>query len=174
MAERPFSVLFPCTGNSARSIMAECALSRWGRGRFHAYCRGSHPTGQVHPMTLRVLQDLHSRTECPRSRSWKEFTSPRAPALDVVFTVCDSAAVEVCPVWPGQPITAHWGVEDPTAFRGPEDKTYKFFKRIHGHCDNRIKIFVSLPMASLDRPSLQERLDAIGQEMPRESTVAGA
>ena len=86
MAERPFSVLFPCTGNSARSIMAECALSRWGRGRFHAYCRGSHPTGQVHPMTLRVLQDLHSRTERPRSRSWKEFTSPRAPALDVVFT----------------------------------------------------------------------------------------
>ena len=166
MADKPYNVLFLCTGNSARSIMAECILNRWGQGRFRAYSAGSQPKGRVHPMTLRLLRDYNYRTEGLRSKSWDEFAEPGAPPLDFVFTVCDNAAKEVCPVWPGQPMTAHWGVEDPAAFVGPEDKTYAFFKRVYGYLDNRIKIFVSLPLASLDRLSLQRRLDAIGRTAP--------
>ena len=147
--------------------MAECALNRWGQGRFQAYSAGSQPKGRVHPMTLRLLRDYNHRTEGLRSKDWSEFAAPGAPPLDFVFTVCDAAANEVCPVWPGQPMTAHWGVEDPAAFVGSEEKTYAFFKRVYGYLDNRIKIFVNLPMASLDRLSLQRRLDAIGRPRPR-------
>jgi protein-tyrosine-phosphatase len=166
MADTPYNVLFLCTGNSARSVMAECILNRWGQGRFRAYSAGSRPKGRVHPMTLRLLRDYNYRTDSLRSKSWDEFAKPGAPPLDFVFTVCDSAAEEVCPVWPGQPMTAHWGVEDPAAFVGPEDKTLAFFKRVYGYLDNRIKIFVSLPIASLDRLSLQRRLEAIGMTAP--------
>jgi protein-tyrosine-phosphatase len=163
MTEKIYNALFLCTGNSARSIMAECLLNRWGRGRFRAYSAGSHPKGQVHPITLRLLRQLNYDPASLRSKSWDEFAGPGAPPLDFVFTVCDQAANEVCPVWPGQPMTAHWGVEDPAAFVGPEDKTYAFFRRIYGYLDNRMKIFVSLPIRSLDRLSLQRRLEEIGK-----------
>ena len=166
MAGKTYNVLFLCTGNSARSIMAECAMNRWGQGRFKAYSAGSHPTGRVNPYALQLLQQLNFRTEDLRSKSWEEFTAPEAPQLDFVFTVCDSAAAEVCPVWPGQPMSAHWGVEDPAAFVGSEEKTMREFRRVYGYLDNRIKIFVALPIASLDRLGLQQRLDAIGREMP--------
>jgi arsenate reductase len=166
MVDKPYNVLFLCTGNSARSVMAECILNRWGHGRFRAYSAGSQPKGRVHPMTLRLLRDYNYRTDSLRSKSWDEFAKPEAPPLDFVFTVCDGAAEEVCPVWPGQPMTAHWGVEDPAAFVGPEDKTIAFFKRVYSYLDNRIKIFVSLPIASLDRLSLQRRLEAIGRTTP--------
>jgi arsenate reductase len=172
MVDRPYNVLFLCTGNSARSIMAECALNRWGQGRFQAYSAGSHPKGQVHPMTLRLLRDYEHRTEGLRSKDWSEFTEPGAPPLDFVFTVCHDAANEACPVWPGQPMTAHWGVEDPAAFVGNDEKTYAFFKRVYGYLDNRIKIFVSLPLASLDRLSLQRRLEAIGAVSPEAGAAA--
>jgi protein-tyrosine-phosphatase len=167
MVDKPYNVLFLCTGNSARSVMAECILNRWGHGRFRAYSAGSQPKGRVHPMTLRLLRDYNYRTDSLRSKSWDEFAKPEAPPLDFVFTVCDSAAEEVCPVWPGQPMTAHWGVEDPAAFVGPEDKTIAFFKRVYSYLDNRIKIFVSLPIGSLDRLSLQRRLEAIGRTAPQ-------
>ena len=163
MIERPYNVLFLCTGNSARSIMAECALNRWGQDRFKSFSAGSQPKGQVHPMTLRLLEKLNYRTVELRSKSWDEFTAPGAPELDFVFTVCDNAAGEVCPVWPGQPMTAHWGVEDPAVFIGSEEKTFAQFRRIYGYLESRIKIFVSLPLASLDRLSLQQRLREIGQ-----------
>jgi protein-tyrosine-phosphatase len=166
MADKPYNVLFLCTGNSARSIMAECALNRWGQNRFRAYSAGSQPKGRVHPMTLRLLRDYNHRTDGLRSKSWDEFAKPGAPPLDFVFTVCDDAAGETCPVWPGQPMTAHWGVEDPAAFVGSEEQTLAFFKRVYGYLDNRIKIFVSLPIASLDRLSLQRRLEAIGRTTP--------
>jgi protein-tyrosine-phosphatase len=170
-AGKTYHVLFLCTGNSARSIMAECALNRWGQGRFKAYSAGSFPKGRVHPMTLRLLQNLNYRTEALHSKSWDECAGPDAPPLDFVFTVCDSAANEVCPVWPGQPMTAHWGVEDPAAFVGSEEKTYQCFRRVYGYLENRIKIFVSLPIASLDRLSLQQRLEQIGQTMPAEQSA---
>jgi arsenate reductase len=173
MAEKIYNVLFLCTGNSARSIMAECAMNRWGQGRFKAYSAGSHPTGRVNPYALKLLQNLNFQTEGLRSKSWEEFTAPEAPELDFVFTVCDSAAAEVCPVWPGQPMSAHWGVEDPAAFVGSEEKIMREFRRVYGYLDNRIKIFVALPMASLDRLTLQKRLEAIGREMPPADSVAG-
>ena len=163
MVEKVYNVLFLCTGNSARSIMAECLLNRWGQGRFRAFSAGSHPKGLVHPTTLRLLRQLNYDITPLRSKCWDEFAGPDAPPLDFVFTVCDQAAGEVCPAWPGQPMTAHWGVEDPAAFVGPEEKTYGFFRRIYGYLDNRMKIFVSLPISSLDRMSLQRRLDAIGK-----------
>lgn len=163
MTDRTYNVLFLCTGNSARSVMAECALSRWGQGRFKAFSAGSQPKGAVHPMTLRLLRNLNYQTEGLRSKSWDEFAGPGAPRLDFVFTVCANAAGEACPVWPGQPMSAHWGVEDPAAFVGPEEKTLAYFKKIYGFLENRIKVFVSLPLASLDRLSLQERLNQIGR-----------
>ena len=161
--DTPYNVLFICTGNSARSIMAECALNRWGAGKFQAYSAGSHPTGRVHPMTLRLLKDFNYSTEGLRSKDWQEFARPDSPPLDFAFTVCDKAAGEVCPVWPGQPMTAHWGAEDPAAFVGPEAKMLKYFKKIYLTLESRIKIFVHLPLASLDRMTLQGRLDAIGK-----------
>ncbi len=163
MSDRPYNVLFLCTGNSARSIMAECALNRWGQGRFRAFSAGSQPKGEVHPMTLRLLKALGYATEGLRSKNWDEFAAADAPRLDFVFTVCDSAASEPCPVWPGQPTTAHWGVEDPAAFVGSEEKTYAFFKRVYGYLDNRVKLFAALPIGSLDRMALQERLERIGR-----------
>jgi arsenate reductase len=164
MVDRVYNVLFLCTGNSARSIMAECAINRWGQGRFRGFSAGSHPKGDVHPMALKVLQRLNHRTDGLRSKSWEEFAEGRGgPRLDFVFTVCDQAAGEVCPAWPGQPMTAHWGVEDPAAFVGSEERTYKFFRSIYGQLDNRIKIFTSLPIRSLDKLSLQQRIDEIGR-----------
>jgi arsenate reductase len=166
MTDRVYNVLFLCTGNSARSIMAECALNRWGQGRFRAFSAGSHPKGQVHPTTLELLRRLNYLTDGLRSKSWDEFARPGAPELDFVFTVCDRAAAEVCPVWPGQPLTAHWGVEDPVLFEGPDDKKMQYWRRIYSFLENRIKILVSLPLASLDRLTLQTRLDEIGRARP--------
>jgi protein-tyrosine-phosphatase len=163
MTEKIYRVLFLCTGNSARSIMAECALNRHGRGRFEAHSAGSHPTGQVHPVTLELLSRYNYPTAELRSKSWDEFARPDAPPLDFVFTVCDNAAGEVCPVWPGQPMTAHWGVEDPAAFVGPEDRQLRFFRDIYFQLERRIQIFVNLPIRALDKLSLQRRLDEIGK-----------
>lgn len=160
---KPYNVLFLCTGNSARSIMVECALNRWGAGKFQGYSAGSHPKGEVHPMTLRLLERLNYSTKGLRSKSWDEFAQANSPPLDFVFTVCDKAAGELCPVWPGQPMTAHWGVEDPVEFAGPEDKVLKHFNSVYLLLESRIKIFASLPFASLDRLTLQGRLDAIGK-----------
>ena len=163
MTDRTYNVLFLCTGNSARSVMAECALHRWGPGRFKSFSAGSHPKGAIHPMTLRLLQDLNFSTEHLRSKSWDEFAQQDSPPLDFVFTVCDQAASEVCPVWPGQPMSAHWGALDPAAFVGPEERTYQVFKRVYLELENRIKIFTSLRLEALDMLGLQKSLDAIGK-----------
>jgi arsenate reductase len=156
-------VLFLCTGNSARSIFGEALLRHWGRGRFHAYSAGSHPKGAVHPMALDVLARNHLAIDGLRSKSWNEFATPGAPRLDFVFTVCDNAASEVCPVWPGQPMTAHWGVEDPAAVQGADDVKRKAFDHAFRELDARIKIFTSLRLEQLDRLSLQRRIDEIGR-----------
>ena len=161
--ERSYRVLFLCTGNSARSIMAECALNRWGARRFKAFSAGSHPTGEVHPIARRLLRQFSYQTDGLRSKSWDEFAAADAPKLDFVFTVCDNAAGEVCPIWPGQPMTAHWGVEDPAAFVGPDEKKFRMFRDIYFQLERRIQIFINLPIASLDKLSLQRRLDDIGQ-----------
>jgi protein-tyrosine-phosphatase len=163
MSDRIYRVLFLCTGNSARSIVAECALNRCGRGRFEAFSAGSHPKGKIHPMSLQMLQRFNYRTNGLRSKSWDEFAGPDAPPLHFVFTVCDTVAGEVCPVWPGQPMTAHWGVEDPAAYVGPIEKQERLFRDVYFQLERRIQIFTSLPIASLDRLSLQRRLDEIGR-----------
>lgn len=163
MPDKTYRVLFLCTGNSARSIMAECALNRWGGGRFEAFSAGSHPKGEIHPMTLQLLRQFNYTTDGLRSKSWDEFAEPDAPSLDFVFTVCDQAAGEVCPAWLGQPTTAHWGVQDPAAFVGPEHKKLRVFRDVYFQLERRIQIFTSLPLASLDKLSLQRRLDEIGQ-----------
>jgi len=160
---RPYNVLFLCTGNSARSIMAEAILSRFGAGKFNAYSAGSHPKGDVHPNALRLLSKFNFRTDGYRSKSWDEFATPDAPPLDFVFTVCDNAAGEVCPVWPGQPMTAHWGIPDPAAVAGSEVEIAQAFADAYGRLSNRITIFVSLPFDGLDRLTLQKRLDDIGR-----------
>jgi arsenate reductase len=159
-----YTVLFLCTGNSARSIMAECALNRWGAGRFRAMSAGSHPLGHLHPLTLDLLHDLNYSTEGLRSKSWEEFAGPAGPPLDFVFTVCDKAAGESCPIWPGQPMTAHWGVEDPAGYLGPEDKQRLFFRKIYFELETRIKLFTSLPLDSIDSLALQRGLDEIGRQ----------
>ena len=159
-------MLFLCTGNSARSILAEAALSRIGAGRFRAYSAGSHPKGEVHAMALEVLRERGYETAGLRSKSWDEFARPGAPALDFVFTVCDNAAGETCPVWPGRPLTAHWGVEDPAAFAGPEDEQRAAFRRTYVELARRIERFTCLPVESLDRLSLKARLDEIGGSRP--------
>jgi arsenate reductase len=161
--DRSCRVLFLCTGNSARSIMAECALNRWGRPRFEAFSAGSHPKGTVHPIALGLLQRFNYRTDGLRSKSWDEFARPDALPLHFVFTVCDQAAGEVCPIWPGQPMTAHWGVEDPAAFVGPIDKQERLFRDVYFQLERRIQIFTSLPLASLDRLTLQRQLEDIGK-----------
>jgi len=159
----PCNVLFLCTGNSARSIMAEALLNYWGRERFHAFSAGSQPKGAVHPLTLEVLSRSHLPTDGARSKSWNEFARPGAPALDFVFTVCGSAAKETCPYWPGQPMTAHWGVEDPAAVEGSREEQLRAFNRALRELDARIKLFINLPLESLDKMALQERLRAIGR-----------
>lgn len=163
MSERPYNVLFLCTGNSARSILAEVLMNRWGGGRFKGYSAGSFPKGQVHPTTLKLLEKLGLPTEGLRSKSWGEFASPGAPPLDFVFTVCDNAAGEVCPVWPGQPVTAHWGVEDPVPVEGSEEKKLAAFNKVFRELENRIKIFSSLPVRTFDRTKLKEHVDEIGR-----------
>lgn len=164
MTTRPLNVLFLCTHNSARSIIAECIMNRLGIGRFKAYSAGSQPSGRVHPYALDLLRKLDYDTTTLRSKSWEEFTAPDAPHLDFVFTVCDNAANEVCPVWPGQPISAHWGVPDPSVAEGTESERRLAFADTHRMLYQRIGIFTSLPLASLDKLSLQQRLDDIGRD----------
>ncbi|HEX4648696.1 MAG TPA: arsenate reductase ArsC [Steroidobacteraceae bacterium] len=166
MADRPYDVLFLCTGNSARSILAEALINHWGRGKFRGFSAGSHPRGAVHPIALELLERMRLPREGLRSKSWDEFAAPGAAPLDFVFTVCDQAAGEVCPYWPGQPMTAHWGVPDPAALEGSDTDKWLAFRSAFQALENRIKIFTSLPLASLDRIKLQERLDAIGRTPP--------
>lgn len=163
MADRVYNVLFLCTGNSARSIIAEALMNHWGQGRFRGFSAGSHPKGSVHALARALLQRMNFPTEGLRSKGWDEFAAPGAQAMDFVFTVCDNAAGEVCPYWPGQPMTAHWGIPDPAAVEGSETAQWVAFRAAFQALDNRIKIFTSLPFASLDRMKLQERLDAIGK-----------
>jgi len=163
MADRIYNVLFLCTGNSARSIMAEAILNHAGAGRFRGYSAGSHPSGMVNPLTLDLLSRSRLAVEGLRSKPWDEFAAPGAPALDFVFTVCDNAAGEVCPVWPGQPVTAHWGVEDPAAVQGPDEERRRAFTTAFNHLRNRINMFVSLPLEKLDRLGLKKELDEIGR-----------
>lgn len=160
--KRP-TVLFLCTGNSARSIMAEAILTRLGGDRFRAVSAGSHPKPEVHPQTLWLLQEYGYGVAGFRSKSWDEFAVPGASRLDFVLTVCDSAAGETCPVWPGQPVTAHWGVEDPAAFPGPEGAQRAVFRRVYAELERRIRLLLALPLESLDRLSLQRELDTIGK-----------
>ena len=161
--QRPFNALFLCTGNSARSVMAEAILNKLGAGRFHAFSAGSQPQGQVNPHTITLLKGLGYETSGFRSKSWSEFAKPGAPALDFVFTVCDNAAGETCPVWPGQPMTAHWGVPDPAEAKGTEAEVALAFKDAYRMLHQRIAIFTALPIRSLDQLSLQARLKEIGR-----------
>lgn len=162
-SQRIYNVLFLCTGNSARSIFAEVLINQWGRGKFRGFSAGSHPRGAVHPIALQLLQRMNFSTDGLRSKSWDEFAVPGAAPLDFVFTVCDNAAGEVCPYWPGQPMTAHWGVPDPAAVEGSDAVIWAAFRAAFHALDSRIKIFTSLPLTTLDRIKLQERLDAIGK-----------
>lgn len=163
MTQDHFNVLFLCTGNSARSILAETCLNREGRGRFTAYSAGSHPKGEVHPLAIDLLKRANYDTSGLRSKSWDEFAAPGAPKMDFVFTVCDSAAAESCPVWPGQPMTAHWGVPDPAAVEGTDPEKALAFADTYRMLNNRIAIFVSLPITSLDKLALQKRINEIGK-----------
>jgi protein-tyrosine-phosphatase len=162
VTDRIYNVLFLCTGNSARSIMAEVLLNRLGQGRFRAFSAGSHPGGQVHPLAIEQLERAHLPTEGLRSKDWNEFARPSAQPLDFAFTVCDKAASEVCPVWPGQPMTAHWGVEDPAAVQGDETQRRKAFALAFSVLHRRISLFLSLPITKLDAMALQRELDDIG------------
>jgi len=169
VSDRLYNVLFLCTGNSARSILAESLINHWGRGKFRGFSAGSFPKGKVHPMALDLLERMNLPVENLRSKSWDEFAAPGAPALDFIFTVCDNAAGEVCPVWPGKPMTAHWGIADPAAVQGTEaDKAFAFRKALK-ELETRIKLFTALPIDSLDRMKLQETLRAIGKQPPAEN-----
>jgi len=163
MTERNYRVLFLCTGNSARSILAESLLNHWGKPRFKGLSAGSHPKGAVHPLALELLATRGLPTAGLRSKSWDEFAGPDVPDLDFVFTVCDNAAGEVCPYWPGQPVTAHWGVEDPAAAVGSEAEQRLAFRRAYTILGARIRLFLSLPLATLDRIRLKEQIEAIGR-----------
>jgi len=171
MNDRPFNVLFLCTGNSARSILAESLISHWGRGKFVGFSAGSSPKGTVHPIALELLRHMKLPAEGMRSKSWDEFAKPGAPSLDFVFTVCDNAAGEMCPIWPGQPMTAHWGVEDPAAVEGSETEQWLAFRKAFRELESRIKVFTSLPLRSLDRIKLQQRLNEIGKLRPTDEVA---
>jgi protein-tyrosine-phosphatase len=162
MADHPYNVLFLCTGNSARSIIAEAILNKTGKGAFCAYSAGSHPKGQVNPHALQLLESLGYKTASLRSKSWNEFAKPNAPKFDFVFTVCDNAAAEACPVWPGQPMTAHWGIPDPAEAQGNPAEVSMAFKETYRLLSQRIGIFTSLPIRSLDRLVLKGKLRDIG------------
>ncbi len=159
-----YNVLFLCTGNSARSIMAEAILNQKGRGRFTAYSAGSHPSGEVRPEAIRQLESVHFPVTGLRSKSWDEFAKPGAPSIDFVFTVCDNAVNEVCPIWPGQPMTAHWGIPDPAAVKGTEEQRAKAFREAFFLLDRRISLFLALPLASLGKLALKQELDKIGRQ----------
>jgi len=163
MRQTPFNVLFLCTGNTARSILAEGLLNHLGKGRFVAHSAGSFPKGVVNPYALQVLEKLGLLTFAPRSKSWHEFSGPDAPHLDFVFTVCDNAAGEVCPIWPGQPMTAHWGIEDPAAATGTPEEILRKFMDVAVILRRRIELFLSLPVSKLDKVALRQELDAIGK-----------
>jgi arsenate reductase (thioredoxin) len=163
VAGDPYNVLFLCTGNSARSIMAEAILNKLGAGKFRAYSAGSQPKGKVHPETIRLLQGLGYDNSGRRSKSWNEFAKPGAPSLDFAFTVCDNAAGETCPVWPGQPMTAHWGIPDPAEAKGHPAEIALAFKDAYRMLNQRIGIFTALPLRSLDKLSLQAKLNEIGR-----------
>jgi protein-tyrosine-phosphatase len=163
MAERTYNVLFLCTGNSARSIIAEGLSRKDGAGRFRAFSAGSHPKGAINPFALKVLESYNYPTDGLRSKSWDEFAAPSAPEMDFAFTVCDNAAAEVCPVWPGQPMTAHWGIEDPAAVEGTDVQKEAAFVLATRYLKTRISIFISLPIRSLDKMSLNAKLREIGQ-----------
>jgi arsenate reductase len=163
MKEQGYNVLFLCTGNSARSILGEVLLNHWGKGRFKAYSAGSQPKGEVNPLAIEWLQSMKLPTEGLRSKSWGEFAKPDAPIMDFVITVCDNAANEVCPIWPGQPITAHWGIPDPAAVEGSDDERMAAFRDAYRRLDARIKLLVSLPMEKLDRLMLKREADRIGR-----------
>jgi len=163
MSTRVYNVLFLCTGNSARSVLAEVLLNSRGAGRFRAFSAGSQPVGRVNPLAIDTLQQARLPTDGLRSKSWDEFAQPGAPALDFVFTVCDSAANEVCPIWPGQPVTAHWGLPDPAAVQGPDADKARAFRETFIALDRRIGLFTSLPIAGLDQLALQRKVDEIGK-----------
>jgi len=163
VAERIYNVLFLCTGNSARSIMAEALLGHWGKGRLRAYSAGSFPKGAVHPLALDLLEKAHLNTSGLRSKSWDEFAKPGAPKMDFVFTVCDQAASEVCPVWPGNPVTAHWGVPDPAAVEGTDAEKSRAFRVAFQALETRIKLFTALRLEALDRLAIKREVDEIGR-----------
>jgi arsenate reductase (thioredoxin) len=171
MNSRTYNVLFLCTGNSARSILAESIMNKWGKGQFHGFSAGSHPNGKVNPLALDLLKQLEFPTEGLRSKSWDEFAAPNDTHFDFVITVCDNAAGEVCPYWPGQPMTAHWGIPDPAAVEGTDvegtDVEKKFaFRQAFKSLETRIKLFLSLPLRSIDQMRLQERMNEIGKTPP--------
>ncbi|HLJ65118.1 MAG TPA: arsenate reductase ArsC [Stellaceae bacterium] len=163
MMTRVYNVLFLCTGNSARSILAEILLNHWGGGRFRGFSAGSAPKGQVHPMSLRLLESMKLSTEGLRSKSWREFATPDAPVMDFVFTVCDQAAGEACPVWPGNPVTAHWGVPDPASATGSEVERMMAFRDAFRRLEARVKPFIALPIEKLDRLAIKRKVDEIGR-----------
>lgn len=161
---KTYNVLFLCTGNSARSIIGEVVLNRFGKGRFHAFSAGSHPQGQVNPFAIELLQSNHFSTEGLRSKSWDEFSGPDAPQMDFVFTVCDQAAKEACPYWPGQPMTAHWGIPDPAAVEGSDETRRRAFKNALMVLSRRIELFTALPLDKLDKMAIQKHIRQIGSE----------
>jgi protein-tyrosine-phosphatase len=169
---RRFNVLFLCTGNSARSILAEALLNHWGKDRFRAYSAGSFPKGRVHPMSLDLLKSMQLPVDGLRSKSWDEFARPNAPPMDFVFTVCDQAAGEVCPIWPGNPVTAHWGIADPAA--ADRDAQPAAFRDAYRRLDARIKLFVALPVEKLDRLAIKREADRIGRLRPDTATEAAS
>lgn len=163
MTERTYNVLILCTGNSARSIMAEALINTMGQGRFRAYSAGSHPTGKVNPFAIEKVESVKYPTENLRSKSWDEYATPDAPKMDFIITVCDNAAGEVCPVWPGQPISAHWGFEDPAAVEGTDDEKRRAFEQTFRHMMNRVRLFVNLPLTMLDHTAIKRELSNIGK-----------
>jgi protein-tyrosine-phosphatase len=162
MSSKIYNVLFLCTGNSARSILAEVLVEHWGKGRFVGYSAGSFPKGEVNPLAFDLIERLNLRTDGLRSKSWDEFARPGAPIIDFVFTVCDQAAGEICPIWPGNPVTAHWGVPDPAAVEGTDEQRRQAFRNAHRQLETRIKLFVALPIDKLDRMAIKREADRIG------------